>query len=91
MTVDCDLLERGVRKTENGFEDFEESDEECVERAKRVIDRIKSILDSEGIFYVAYLCRTGRYEAYSDVLAVQLGMLAQSLFLSKLRSDLHRR
>ena len=41
MTVDYDLLERGVRATENGFEDFDESDTECVERAKRVIGRIK--------------------------------------------------
>lgn len=55
MTVDCDLLERGVRKTENGFEDFEESDEECVERAKRVIDRIKSKhRNRENVIIVAH-------------------------------------
>ena len=55
MTVDCDLLERGVRKTENGFEDFEESDEECVERAKRVIDRIKSKhRNHENVIIVAH-------------------------------------
>jgi len=55
MIVDYDLLERGVRKTENGFEDFDESDEECVERAKRVIDRIKSKhRNHENVIIVAH-------------------------------------
>lgn len=42
MIIDYDLLERGVRKTENGFEDFDENDEECIARAERVIKKIKS-------------------------------------------------
>lgn len=55
MIIDYDLLERGVRKAENGFEDFDESDEECVERAKRVIERIKSKhRNHENVIIVAH-------------------------------------
>ncbi len=55
MTVDYDLLERGVRKTENGFEDFEESDEECIERAERVIAKIKeNHRNHENVILVAH-------------------------------------
>ncbi len=55
MVIDDDLLERGVRKTESGFEDFEESDEECRIRAKRVIERIKSKhINHENVIVVAH-------------------------------------
>jgi broad specificity phosphatase PhoE len=55
MIIDCDLLERGVRKTENGFEDFDESDEDCIARAKRVIERIKSKhRNHENVIIVAH-------------------------------------
>lgn len=55
MIIDCDLLERGVRKTENGFEDFDESDEECIARAERVINRIKSKhVNHENVIIVAH-------------------------------------
>ena len=40
MIIDFDLLENGVRATENGFEDYHESAEECYERAKKVVEKI---------------------------------------------------
>ncbi len=40
MIIDYDLLENGVRATENGFEDYHESAEECYERAKKVVEKI---------------------------------------------------
>lgn len=42
MIIDEELLEKGVRISNGGFEDFLESDAECYERAKKVIERIKS-------------------------------------------------
>lgn len=42
MLVDPELLEWGVRKTENGFEDFNESAEECYARALRVVEKLKA-------------------------------------------------
>lgn len=40
IIIDYDLLENGVRATENGFEDYHESSEECYERAKKVVEKI---------------------------------------------------
>lgn len=40
ICTDADLLERGVRAAECGFEDFDESDTECIARAERVIAKI---------------------------------------------------
>lgn len=55
MIIDGDLLEKGVRKTENGFEDFNESDKECYERAKRFIERMKSKHQNyENVIVVAH-------------------------------------
>lgn len=55
IIFDSDLLERGVRQTENGFEDFEESDAECAERARRVIERIKAKHhNKENVILVAH-------------------------------------
>lgn len=55
MIIDNDLLERGVRKNENGFEDFDESDDECIARAERVINRIKSKhINHESVIIVAH-------------------------------------
>lgn len=55
MIIDYDLLERGVRPVENGFEDFVETDAECIERAERVIERIKSKHQShENVIIVAH-------------------------------------
>ena len=55
MIVDCDLLERGVRKTDNGFEDFDESDDECIKRAESVIERIKTKhRNHENVIIVAH-------------------------------------
>ena len=42
MIIDSELLEKGVRQTNGVFEDFNETDAECYERAKRVVERIKS-------------------------------------------------
>ena len=42
MIIDEELLEKGVRISNGGFEDFHETDAECYERAKKVIERIKS-------------------------------------------------
>lgn len=55
IIFDSDLLERGVRQTENGFEDFDESDAECVERAERIIERIKTKHNNkENVILVAH-------------------------------------
>ena len=42
IIIDPDLLEKGVRQTKSGFEDYNETDEECYERAKNVIEKIKA-------------------------------------------------
>ncbi len=42
IIIDSDLLEHDVRATENGFENFEETYEECIERARRVIEKFKA-------------------------------------------------
>lgn len=55
MIIDYDLLENGVRATESGFEDFDESDKACYERAMRVIEQIKSKHRShENVIVVAH-------------------------------------
>lgn len=55
MIIDADLLEKGVRISNGGFEDFCESDAECYERAKRVIERIKSKHQNhENVIIVAH-------------------------------------
>ncbi|MBQ2847894.1 MAG: histidine phosphatase family protein [Clostridia bacterium] len=55
MVVDAGLLEKGVRQTDNGFEDFNETDFECYERAKIVIEKIKSKhYNHENVIVVAH-------------------------------------
>lgn len=55
MIIDYDLLENGVRTVENGFEDFAESPEECYNRAKRVIEKIKAKHQNhENVIVVAH-------------------------------------
>lgn len=55
MIVDYDLLENGVRATENGFEDYAESTEECYARAKKVIEKITSKhRNHENVIIVAH-------------------------------------
>lgn len=55
MIIDYDLLEKGVRTVENGFEDYFESPEECYSRAKRVIEKIKAKHQShENVIVVAH-------------------------------------
>lgn len=55
MIIDYDLLENGVRAVENGFEDFGESPEECYNRAKRVIEKIKAKHQNhENVIVVAH-------------------------------------
>ncbi len=55
MIVDSDLLEKGVRITDGGFEGFNESDAECYERAKRVIEKIKARHQNhENVIVVAH-------------------------------------
>lgn len=55
MIIDPMLLENGVRQTENGFEDYNESDAECYARAKKVIEKIKSVHQNhENVIIVAH-------------------------------------
>lgn len=55
MIIDEALLEKGVRISNGGFEDFYETDAECYERAKRVIERIKSKhRNHENVIIVAH-------------------------------------
>lgn len=55
MIIDSDLLEKGVRQTDTGFEDFAETEAECYERAKRVIEKIKSKHQNhENVIIVAH-------------------------------------
>ena len=55
MIIDADLLEWGVRLTENGFEDFSESAEECYARAQRVIEKLKTKhRNHENVIVVAH-------------------------------------
>ncbi len=55
MIIDYDLLENGVRATENGFEDYYESSEECYERAKKVVEKITAKhRDHENVIVVAH-------------------------------------
>ncbi len=42
MIIDSELTEQGTKVTENGFEGFEETYEECIARAKRIIERLKA-------------------------------------------------
>ncbi len=55
MIIDADLLEKGVRQTYRGFEDFNESDAECYERAKGVVEKIKAKHQNhENVIIVAH-------------------------------------
>ena len=79
MIIDYDLLERGVRATENGFEDFDESDEECVERAERVIKRVKEKhRNHENVIIVAH----GMYAQYliRAALGIPFGIMRFSVY-----------
>ncbi len=42
VIIDTELTEQGTKFTENGYVGFEETYEECIGRAKRVIERIKA-------------------------------------------------
>ncbi len=55
IIIDAQLLEKGVRQTDGGFEDYNESDVECYERAKKVIEKIKSKhRNHENVIIVAH-------------------------------------
>lgn len=55
MNIDADLLEKGVRQTDRGFEDFNETDAKCYERAKKVIEKIKEKHNNhENVIVVAH-------------------------------------
>ncbi len=55
IIIDSELLEWGVRLTENGFEDFSESAEECYARAQRVIEKLKAKHQNhENVIVVAH-------------------------------------
>ena len=55
MIIDSDLLENGVRVTEDGFEDYYESAEECYARALKVIEKIKNKhRNHENVIIVAH-------------------------------------
>ena len=55
MIIDSNLLEKGMRQNDGGFEDFNESDAECYDRAKKVIDKIKSKhRNHENVIIVAH-------------------------------------
>lgn len=79
MIIDYDLLERGVKRSENGFEDFEESDAECIERAERVIERIKANhRNHENVIIVAH----GMYAQYliRAALEIPFGIMRFSVY-----------
>ncbi len=55
IITDCDLLEHGTRKSKNGFEYFDETYDECIARAKRVIEKIKKKHQNhENVIIVAH-------------------------------------
>lgn len=55
MIIDDELLEKGTRKCNGGFEDFHETDAECYERAKKVVERIKEKHNNhENVIIVAH-------------------------------------
>lgn len=55
IIIDSELLEKGVRQTDDGFEDFCETDAECYERAKKIIDKIKTKhRNHENVIIVAH-------------------------------------
>lgn len=55
MIIDFDLFENGVRATENGFEDYHESADECYERAKKVVKKItEKHRNHENVIVVAH-------------------------------------
>ncbi len=55
ILIDYDLLENGVRATENGFEDYYESAEECYERAKIVVEKLTAKhRNHENVIVVAH-------------------------------------
>ncbi len=55
IIIDPDLLEHGTRQTETGFENFDESYDECITRARRVIERLKSThRNHENVILVAH-------------------------------------
>lgn len=55
MIIDSGLLEKGTRQIDGGFEEFNETDADCYERAKKVIEKIKSKHRShENVIIVAH-------------------------------------
>ncbi len=55
IIIDSELLEKGVRQTDGGFEDYNETDAECYERAKKVIVKIKEKhRNHENVIIVAH-------------------------------------
>ncbi len=55
MIIDADLLEHGTRQTQDGYENFEESYDECIARAKRVIEKLKAKHNNhESVIVVAH-------------------------------------
>ena len=55
MIIDETLLEKGMRITNGGFEDFNETDEECYNRALKVIENIKAKhCNHENVIVVAH-------------------------------------
>ncbi len=57
MIIDPDLTEEGTRAVENGFEHFEETYDECIARAKRVIEKLKTRhRNHENVIVVCHGC-----------------------------------
>ncbi|MBQ2973912.1 MAG: histidine phosphatase family protein [Clostridia bacterium] len=55
IIIDAEMLEKGVRQTDGGFEDYNETDAKCYERAKKVIEKIKAKHRShENVIIVAH-------------------------------------
>ncbi len=55
--IDYDLLEMCTKHTANGYEAFDESDDDCLKRAKKVIERIKAThRNHENVIIVAHGC-----------------------------------
>ncbi len=55
MIIDSDLLEYCTRQTADGYEGFAESDDACIARARRVIEKIKAKHQNhENVIIVAH-------------------------------------
>ncbi len=55
MIIDYDLLENCTRFNGESFEEFDETDDECMQRAKRVIEKIKEKHQNhENVIIVAH-------------------------------------